>query len=111
MSEPATEVERELHEIERKLQEIPQAFEAFKKARANAMAAVDVILEVMHRPERNSATRLAAAKLVLEVAGVNVAARDALYTDLMRKLSGKLSASADAEFVQALCKLHRIEGA
>jgi 2-methylcitrate dehydratase PrpD len=73
----------------------------------NAEDAMEAVVEVMRNPERNSATKLAACKLILDYAGVSIAEADKRHEELLTMLKSRLGEDAYAEVVRALAAHQR----
>lgn len=82
--------------------------DARSAARSAAMAAMETTVSVMRRPGRNAMAQLAAAKQVLEVAGLGSVAEETERRTLaavLEALKGALEPRAYREAVQAVAKL------
>lgn len=82
------------------------AADALDLAESLAVEAVEVVRDLMRakRMPRGAGSRLAAARLVVDIAGVGAAAADRRHNELLTALRGKLSEEARGEVLRALAE-------
>jgi hypothetical protein len=83
---------------------VPKVDTALAIAEDAAPEAIRLVLGIMRAPRRGAGIQLAAARLVLDIAGVGAAAADRRHAELLTVLRGKLSEEAKSEVLRALAE-------